>query len=613
MHKLNYSPFIIAPFIIFMIYYPGLSGPLMVDDWPQLMPIINDINNDNWTTQYKQFILSNSGVLRRPISMMTFIFNAATSGKDIWHWKLTNVLLHTLCGLSIFVTTKLLLSFNNRNNKKNILYLSSIISLTWLLHPLHVSTVLYLVQRMTILSTLFTMCALTCYLYGFKNELNSRSGVIALLVSTLIFLPLALFSKENAALFPIYILLLTLYVINTKNITITQLPKTLKIYNILMLLLVLLGLFVLLHYREPLIFNSYNSREFTILEHLLTESRVLIYYMTLIISPLPSNMGFFHDDFIISKNLLNPPETLISIISIASLIYMSVIKFKNHSIAGFGVLFFLASHLLESSIFPLEIAFEHRNYIGMWGLIITLSYLLTIIKYNEYIFITILLLLSSLTLYRSSLWKNSNIMYPYMLSIHPHSKRLNIIHAQTYASAEKYDTALNYLTEFSGLGFSLQRLHIKCSQYNKLDTGRFINLLNNEHIKIGTYEMEGIISIANLGLDNKCLFSKIEFTDFLSDIVKLTSMSKIDLQKIYIYQAHYYHDLGFNDKSINALQNSFFSYKNNPIPLFLMTEWLIEYNRTDNAKMTFTKAKQVAANSFYDYSDFINKITPLIY
>jgi tetratricopeptide (TPR) repeat protein len=204
-------------------------------------------------------------------------------------------------------------------------------------------------------------------------------------------------------------------------------------------------------------------------------------------------------------------------------------------------------------------------------------------------------------------------MYPYMFTIHPHSKRLSIIHAETYASAHKYDLALEYLQNYNGLGFDLQRLYINCNKNNKLRKGIFLDLINNNHnLKIGTYEMEGIISMANLGLDNKCLFSKIEFVNFLSTIAKLTTLKNIDLQKINIYEAHYHHELGYYDKSINALERSFQAYQKNPIPLFLMVEYHVEQNQLEKARTKFVQAKIISDASFYDYSDFITRISPMI-
>jgi hypothetical protein len=88
--------------VTFFIYLPGLSSGLMLDDGPQIMPIMHSVTTENWTTEFKQFVLSNSGFLGRPIPMSTFIINAALFGKNIWYWKLTNVIFHGLSGLAVF-------------------------------------------------------------------------------------------------------------------------------------------------------------------------------------------------------------------------------------------------------------------------------------------------------------------------------------------------------------------------------------------------------------------------------------------------------------------------------------------------------------------------------
>jgi hypothetical protein len=196
-----------------------------------------------------------------------------------------------------------------------------------------------------------------------------------------------------------------------------------------------------------------------------------------------------------------------------------------------------------------------------------------------------------------------------MLSIHPNSKRLHSIFSNTYASAGEYDKALEYIINDKGLGAKLQRLNIKCRKDSMLDSGLLIKSIRNEtHIRIGTYEMQGIISLSNLGLDNKCSFSKNEFIEFLSVIITSNKLNSTDAQKILLYLAHYYNAINNSGGAIKALRASFNEDIKNPIPLFLMTEWLIEDHKINDANITFNKAKIVANNSLHDYSDFIDLI-----
>jgi tetratricopeptide (TPR) repeat protein len=618
MQKHNYlSKLIISSFIVTIIvisiYWPGLKSPLMLDDGPQIIPILHGVNGENWKEIYKGYIFSNSGQLSRPIPMMTFIANAVISGNEIWYWKLTNVFLHLLCGLSAFFLTRLVLSLDERTSQYKIGFLSVSVSIIWLTHPLQLSTVLYLTQRMTILGTLFTINSLSCYVFAFKKETNNESGATYLVLSILLF-TLALFSKENAVLFPFYTLLTSLFILQTKSISYRALPNNIRRYNLLMIVVIATGIIIFIKHYNTLILDGYNSRSFSLQERTLTEARVIVIYLFQIITPFPSTMGFFHDDIIISKSITSPHSTLISILFIVFIIIFTFKNNKKHPLLSYGLLFFFTSHLVESSIFPLEIAFEHRNYIGIWGIFLSFTYILNRIKLNNiFVMSAICLILSGLTFARAIKWSSPNIMYPYMLSIHPNSTRLHSIFADTYASSGEYTKALEYIANDNRLGARLQRLSIKCRKNGTIDSESLLMSLHNKSsIKIGTYEMDGIIELANLGLDNQCSFSKDEFIELLLTIITSARMNNTDAQKSLIYLAHYYHYKGETNNAIKSLESSFNKDEKNPIPLFLMVEWLIEKNRINEANTIFNKANIIATNSLSDYSDFIKRITPML-
>lgn len=601
--------------ITFVIYWPGLHSPLLLDDGPQLKPILSGINSSNWTVQYKEYILSTSSALKRPVSMGSFILNAAISGDNIWYWKLTNVLLHSLTGLVIYLLTSSLLSLgkNKGIHSFNCDTASLCVAAIWLFHPLQVSTVLYLVQRMTMLSTLFIMCALLLYIKGYINEINNKTGILNLLTSALVFFPLSVLSKENSAVYPLYILLISVYMAYISKIPFADLPKSIKIYNMVMLLLIIIGFVALIYYYNELVLEGYKFREFNLYERLFTESRVIVMYLTQIIFPFPPIMGFFHDDLIISKNILDPPVTFLSIIIIVSSIALAITYGKTFPLILLGLMFFYISHLLESTIFPLEIAFEHRNYIGTWGVIISLISCLIKIKYKRLYLIMTMLILSCITYYRVSIWANPEIMYNYMISVHPESPRLNTVFAEAYAASGKYYEALQYLDKNHSLGADLYRLNIQCLQTGKLNDGSFFKLIQSkDKISIHHYSLNGIITLANYGMDNKCVFSKLEFINFLKFIVNSGTIRNNDAQKILLYLAHYFYEQKYNNEAISALHESFLKNQSNPIPLFLMTEWLIKGNRPNESKKTFRKAKHIANNSFYDYSDFVRRIEPML-
>jgi protein O-mannosyl-transferase len=606
-NKLYFFVLFVGVALTLLIYFPGLSGIMMLDDGPQLMPLTDDITAENWRSHFKQHLLSNSGHLSRPISMATFIFNAALSGNNLWYWKLTNVIFHGLTGIAVFFCTRSLLSFSKELSYEKQLYISLGISLLWLVHPLHISTVLYVVQRMTILATLFIFIALTCFIYGIKKECQMENGTYFLLSAIFIFFPLALLSKESGALFPVYALLTNQYLRYQEDYK-HHVYNRLKPFVAFLWFIIFIGAIAFFYKFDTYVSQGYRFREFTLAERLLTESRVIFLYLYQIIAPLPSSMGFYHDDIQLSRSLLDPISTSFSIIAIILFISVLIIKFKKLGLFSFGLLFFFCSHLIESTILPLEIAFEHRNYIGIWGIILAaVSALSHFTSKHLYIVVALAFILAGQTLYLSSIWGDTNRMYPYMIAAHPQSLRVKIIFADAYTQAGKYEEALEFLKNEPSLGASLHQLCIICEKSKKITKNAILNTVNNKNSKVGTYEMEGIIKLANLGLDKKCQFEYTEFIQFLDSVFTLPIVDKLAEQKLLLYVAHYQHALGQIDNSLHTLEQSFSKDKTNPIPLFLKIDWLIENRRYPEAEEVFLTAKQIAMHSWQDYNEFINR------
>ncbi len=146
-HRLDRSTILTLAFLAavliltILVYLPGLSGPLVLDDLPQLNGLIAQGASDS-ATLIRNYIVSTSGPLGRPVAMASFIGDAITHGPDIWWWKFNNVMLHLISGLLVFWLTALLVQGTPKNTGFNPWMLGIIVAGFWLLHPLQVSTVL---------------------------------------------------------------------------------------------------------------------------------------------------------------------------------------------------------------------------------------------------------------------------------------------------------------------------------------------------------------------------------------------------------------------------------------------------------------------------------------
>ena len=108
---------------------------------------------------------------------------------------------------------------------------------------------------------------------------------------------------------------------------------------------------------------GYAGREFSLEERLLTQGRLLWRYLAWILLPNITDMGFQHDDIPISTGLFQPLTTLLSLIAWVVLLALSFVLRRRYPLLLLYVLFFLVGHSMESTILPLEMVYEHRNYL----------------------------------------------------------------------------------------------------------------------------------------------------------------------------------------------------------------------------------------------------------
>lgn len=351
-----------------LVYWPGLGGEFILDDFNSLRAL-NDYGGVTDWTSFLHFIFGNgTGPLGRPISMLSFLINDQYWPGSPWFYKYVNLLIHTLVGVLAFAFTRSLLRHVCTRVQANIVALA--VMALWLLHPLNVSTTLYIVQRMAQLSALFTLAGLLCYLPGRALILKRpRAGFLALSVSVGIFGALAVLSKENGLLLIAYIAVVEFTIFAG-----SYRPAALRYWLWLFVAAPALLFAIYLGLSWERFASTYAWREFTPVERLLTESRILCMYLKEILLPSVGGMGLFHDDIEISRGLFSPPSTALACLATAGLVLSALVARKVQPILSFAILWFFAGHLMESTIIPLELYYEHRNYLPMLGPLVGLTY-----------------------------------------------------------------------------------------------------------------------------------------------------------------------------------------------------------------------------------------------
>lgn len=423
-------------------YWPGLHGPLLLDDVPNLEPLLTWWHGENsWQWALRG---NHSGPLGRPLSMLSFMGNFLLSGDSVFALKFTNLLLHLACGVVLFALVRRLLRRDPRL-EPHADFTALAIAAIWLLHPLQVSTVMYVVQRMAQISALFTLLGMLAYVHG--RELldagRQRSGIAWLWLACPAFTVLGMLGKEIGALVPLFCLVIEAIYFSGA----ARRPLAVKLFFLLSI--VLPGVLVTLWLaRDPQrLLAGYAGRDFSLGERLLSQARVLVGYLQSILLPAGRNLGIYTDDFVASRGWLTPWTTLPAVALWIGLVIATAVCRRRLPAFSAGVLLYLAGHVLESTVWPLELYFEHRNYLPMFGILLALAGLVQplaamLIAHSPRLhgvlvaaLAALLLLLALATNARAWVWAHETLLTQQSLIAHPRSLRARMDRATQWLDA----------------------------------------------------------------------------------------------------------------------------------------------------------------------------------
>jgi tetratricopeptide (TPR) repeat protein len=431
--------------LTYYVYSPGLSGGFLFDDYPNLQEM-GDYGGVNDWDSFSAFVFNgHSGPLGRPISLASFLLDDFTWPSEAGLFKATNLKIHLICGLLVCWMTLHLMRLMGRNEEQST-WVAVICASIWLLHPFLLSTTFYVVQRMAQLSTLFTFAGITGYLYG-RLLINKNKPVPAYLwmsgsltIGTL----LAVFSKENGILLSLLAWIIEICLIQTVRLD--------KRWQAIFFGLPIAAVAYLLLKEFNFADNIWPNRPFNQPERLMSEARIFWEYIYYLFVPQIEGRGLFQDGYQISRSLINPPITIVAVISVLGLLAIGVLSRKKYPLIAIAILFFMGSHLIESTIFGLELYFEHRNYVGTGLLFLPLVTLLVETPKlgkttKTSIVAALLLMLSFLTYQRATLWSNSISLEKYWALSAPDSPRAQNKLAAIYMQSGQVEKAFELAEE----------------------------------------------------------------------------------------------------------------------------------------------------------------------
>ena len=477
---------IVAMLAAVALYWSGLRGPFLLDD-PFNFAVIDEWRRGEATL--REAVFGHQSLLfARPLAMASFVANVALGGEQPFSYKLGNLLVHLLCGTLIWQTTRRLLALDPRL-KDMAAPVALVLTALWLVHPLHVSTVLYPVQRMAQLSTLFTVLALAVYLSARVCIADGR--LQGAYLRLFLFFPLCvlagLLSKQNAAVAPALCLIAELAYFSRTGAR----PRAVNLFFVIFLLLPACAVLGVLLMRPDALLAGYAEYDFSLGERLLTQARVLLDYIGQTLVPRTPLMGLYTDDFLPSRGLLSPWTTAASITVLLAISAFATWKRTDAPTLFFGWWLFLMGHVVESSFLPLDLYFEHRNYLPMIGLLLAVAGALSLAKRRlqtnvvpperlvMLLVAAALLATTFATLGRVLVWQDKATIVAQGLRHHPDSLRARLDKASLAMLAgdwQTHDTVLEEMTrhpnpQFRLLG-ELYLLSVECRRAGTADPAR---------------------------------------------------------------------------------------------------------------------------------------------
>ncbi|UKE70332.1 hypothetical protein K8O61_04585 [Xanthomonas cerealis pv. cerealis] len=366
------------------------------------------------------------GSVGRPLATLSFALNWYFSGENAWGYKLTGVAVHVVNAWLVFaLLLKMTRGAAATSFRRGIAY-CLVVALLWAVHPLQVSTVLYVVQRMESLSLTFVLLALIVYLHGRQRQMEGGSGWGWLCFSGVLAL-VGLLSKESAVLFGAYAFALEvcLFRFAATNRRDGRLLVALYLAAGLVASALFFG-WLLPRALQP---GAFQGRDFTLYERLLTQGRVLVLYLQQIALPLPKSLIFYYDSYPKSVGLFSPVTTLFSWLLIVALLCAGWLARRAMPLLSLGIFWFFAGHLLTSNAIDLELVFEHRNYFSLLGVLLVGAELVRIIPLRDgpaikYVGVAaVVVFMVGLCAIRSATWGNGFLFFNELVDVNPQSAR----------------------------------------------------------------------------------------------------------------------------------------------------------------------------------------------
>jgi len=429
----------VSVLVAVLIYYPGLNGPFLVDDE-------SSIKHNSYLKiegvrakdlQMVAFVQEPAVDLGGPLARASLALNHYYWGGEAFSFKVVNFLLHVFNGGLFYMLAALLLRHLQGVGYLHARLYASLAAFAWLLHPLNLAVVLHVSERSTVLAVFFGLLALLSYVQGRLSVAKGGflSGVV-FLVLALVCYTAAVASRQEAFLLLIVMLMLEWFVFWSRDVRSNRENAVMR--NLFVWGLMLLIAVVFLYWHNGVKADLFPAT-ISLSERLLTQPRILLYSLGMIVFPRPSVFGLFHDDFSLSTGLFSPPSTLFALVIVVAMVSLLLRYKRKQPVAALFILLFIAVYIYQGFVCCATHAGERLNYPFSFGVLLAvvlgiMAVSRSLLSMNGKVAIVLIfgLFFASVTYARAKAWQDMNRWTFTMLKNHPASAAANYQAAVMY-------------------------------------------------------------------------------------------------------------------------------------------------------------------------------------
>jgi len=430
---LKIAPLLLIPLACIIIYSGTLNHPFHFDDYTDIVEnqtIRSITNQDIWSAS-------------RPLAYLTFALNYSIHGLDVQGYHIFNIAMHTATSLLVWWLILLFFRTPQLKNHTTASYRKHIALFTALLfsvHPIQIQAVTYIVQRMAMMATFWYLLALCCYIQArlIKKQPIAQTLLFAATIGAGV---CSLMTKQIGATLPFTILLFEY----------AFLGKAARLRKILLSIVAVYTVSATaILYKGGILWRTIKSQQgspdgITSLEYMVTQIRVLVTYLRLLVFPIQQNLDY---DYPINSNIFHIP-TLLSSIFLGCLLFLAIKVWKSHRMVAVSIFWFFLTLAVESSIITLpNVIFEHRLYLPSFGILLGLIAIVFTAQKGQYwrwkslLLVGIVIIMSLLTVQRNHVWSSELLLWQDIVNKSPGKARPWNNRGELYRKAGNLDKAL---------------------------------------------------------------------------------------------------------------------------------------------------------------------------